>query len=192
MKRNSKGFTLIELMVVVAILSVLATMVAGGLAGTKGRGEEGQVRTDAGTVYGAMQNFNNQSRSRVWPEDTLSADAASITYQGFSIATGYLTAIGISFSGGSSSNFTTPGWSATTYVRKVDGGIATATFVPDFLAQKPDSIRLNTQVGSGFTYPEYLWLLKRGTTLDDSGRSMQIWKLNDARTSYEKIYPRID
>lgn len=189
---DNKGFTLIELMVVVAILSVLATLVAGGVQGTKGRGEESQVRLDAGTVFTAMQNYQNQSRESAWPEDTLPADATSITYQNTSIAAAYVAAISVTFTSGASSNYTTPGWFVSTHVRKVDGTITDAFFVPDFLAQRPDSIRLMTKAANGSTYPEYIWLLKKGTLLDDRGRSIQVWKLTDDRDKYIKIYPRVD
>ena len=100
---RDKGFTLIELMVVVAILSVLSTMVITGITGTQPKGEISTIKSDAATVYMAAQNFNASSRTREWPEDNLIwTGNNSYWYIGSTIPKTFVASIGFLPSSGAS------------------------------------------------------------------------------------------
>ncbi len=68
---NSRGFTLVELMVVVSILAVLMAIVVPAIGGTKEQSVEGTVKSDADAVGKAVSNFNNKSIKPAFPEQSL-------------------------------------------------------------------------------------------------------------------------
>jgi len=71
---SQKGFTLMELLVVVAILGVLMAVVGAAVTGIKSQSTDGQVKTDAKATQTAVDNYNNKSISTgKFPEVALSA-----------------------------------------------------------------------------------------------------------------------
>lgn len=56
-RRGQRGFTLIELMVVMAILAVLAAVVIPAVSGTTDVSEDASVKSDASAVSTAMNNY---------------------------------------------------------------------------------------------------------------------------------------
>ena len=71
-----KGFTLVELMVVVSILAVLMAIVVPAVGGTKEQSVEGQVKSDGDAVGKGVSNFNNKSIKPAFPEASLLDHAA--------------------------------------------------------------------------------------------------------------------
>ncbi len=191
--KDISGFTLIELLVVVAILSLLAAIVVAGVTGTRSRGETAQVKTDAATTFFAAQNFNISSRAGEWPEENLIwTGSDSYWYAGEIIPRSFVANIGFSPSSGASQAVTTHSvikFSATTDVKQTSGIIAIASFVPDFLNEKPYSTKATASTATGML-PEYLWLFRKGSAgLDEPGRSVQVYKLNANKDTYERVYP---
>ncbi len=58
MKRGQKGVTLIELMVVMGVLAVLASIIMPAVTGTKQLSQDSQVKQDATTTQAAVSDFN--------------------------------------------------------------------------------------------------------------------------------------
>ncbi len=76
--RREKGFTLIELMVVMAILGVLATMVFPTVTGVKTGGEGAAGKGDAKEVENAVGNYNtSDSGANPWPESSITCGSAT-------------------------------------------------------------------------------------------------------------------
>ncbi len=60
LKKNKKGFTLIELIVVVAIIAILAAIAVPQFAGMQKVARQGVANADASAVAGAINVFNAQ------------------------------------------------------------------------------------------------------------------------------------
>ena len=76
MLKKQKGFTLMELLVVVAIMGVLMAVVGAAVTGIKSSSVDGQVQSDAKATQTATDNYNNKSiNTGQFPDTT--PDAAS-------------------------------------------------------------------------------------------------------------------
>lgn len=180
----SRGFTLMEMMVVVAILGVLMAIVAPAVTGTKGASVEGQAKSDATATQTATDNFNNKSvKSGQFPELALSATharygdvfkvGATANWDGSNVhlilknqtSASETLAATITKPGSTSTvpRRTAVDFSATTQVFDSSGSVKTSTFVPDFLLKEPSSLILKgtetASLGStNNTFEAYLWL----------------------------------
>lgn len=59
--RNRKGFTLIELMVVIVVIGILAAMAIPNFTSMKDRAKESEVQSNAHTVQLAVEDFSVQN-----------------------------------------------------------------------------------------------------------------------------------
>jgi len=67
--KTAKGFTLVELLVVMAILGVLTTLIAGGFRTAQLRGRDAQRKSDLKEIANALAIF--QSDHGIYPSDSL-------------------------------------------------------------------------------------------------------------------------
>ena len=79
MKLNKKGFTLIELMIVVAIIGILAAIAIPKFADLIGKSKEGATKGSLSSVRGALQIYYGDNEGS-FPTDTLSCLTASGKY----------------------------------------------------------------------------------------------------------------
>ncbi len=205
--KGSKGFTLMELMVVVAILGVLMAIVAPAVTGTKSASLESQTKSDADAVQKATDNFNNKSiKSGAFPELALSVTGATNPYadvyavgtagagvtlldkNGSAKGTGETLATVITKSGSAATvaKRMVIDFSATTDIYDANGSVKTAIFVPDFLMKSPSSIPLKGDEtkalgDTGNTYEEFLWLYQVNSpgSIQES-RNVEIYRMTKA------------
>jgi type IV pilus assembly protein PilA len=72
-KKSEKGFTLIELMIVIAIIGILAAIAIPQFSAYKSRGYMASVKSDTKNLYTAIAAYmgDNPGASPVYPADTL-------------------------------------------------------------------------------------------------------------------------
>ena len=68
MSRRSEGFTLIELMIVVAIIGVLAAITIPRFGVLARKGEEGSTKGKMGAIRSALIIYNAKNEG-IWPDD---------------------------------------------------------------------------------------------------------------------------
>lgn len=75
--RNNKGFSLVELMVVVAIIGILATMSVGQIQKQIAKSRQGEAKTNLASIYTSMKTFNAEFGAY-----TTSFPASGINFEG--------------------------------------------------------------------------------------------------------------
>ena len=216
-KRGEKGFTLVELMVVMGIMAILASIVVPAISGTKQLSQDTQVQQDASAVETAVGNYNadanaaerfttdntsvmgestNMTVSSRWPED--------------SIATAYSGEFPESVGTESNeiSSVTIKGLDGTVlYQTGGTTGYKLADFVEDY-----NAIDMMDLAGGGYLteepkgyssifsasepYHNYLWMLEKVASGEgtDTGRVVAIFSLTEISGSstidltYKKVY----
>ena len=77
-KRGKKGFTLIELMIVIAIIGILAAIAIPQFSAYKMRGYIATVKSDAKNAYTAIQAYLGDNPGVVAPGDTIGTGGGGI------------------------------------------------------------------------------------------------------------------
>jgi prepilin-type N-terminal cleavage/methylation domain-containing protein len=76
--KKEKGFTLIELMVVVAIIAILAAVVASQVADTTGTARSASKKTDVNAVQSAVDRWFTDNSDFPWVNWTVSTDGVDL------------------------------------------------------------------------------------------------------------------
>jgi len=189
LRELQKGFTLMELLVVVAIIAVLMGIVSAAVSGTKSQSVEGQVKSDGKATQTAVDNFNNKSiNTGLFPEkdpDTVVTTGSASNFHiyadvfavGSEAGGNVLLRRKSDDKGARLSDKVTPSGGGTAVFRRrfmdftsvtstydADGVPKTSQFVPDFLLKNPTSLKLKgdetKELGTtGNIFEEYIWVL---------------------------------
>ncbi len=184
------GFTLLEVMIVMAIMGVLMTIVVPRVSGTKTASLESQVKADGHNVQTGINNYNTHAiAENSWPEQPLGTKYA------YSSGAGSATlAPGDKVVLVDKSSAITPDptvyleikWDAQTNTWNPNGSVGTAQFLPDYILNLPESSALQNDEGvtdsTGKKLYEVLWLMKKNQAgAASEGRALEVYRL----TSYD-------
>ncbi len=61
LKRAQKGFTIIELLIVIAIIAILATLVLTNFQGAQAKGRDATRNTDVNSMYQKLEEYHNEN-----------------------------------------------------------------------------------------------------------------------------------
>lgn len=199
---GQRGFTLLELMIAMAILAVLMSIVAPRLSGSRGVSVDSQIKSDAQNVQTAINNFNNKAnRSNTWPDQALGTTYAySATTGSKTLATGdkvVLASKGAAIAPDATA-YVELNWATNASIWLSDGSVADAIFLPDFITKMPDSATLQNDEGitdsTGAKLREVLWLLKKSQVgTENESRTLEVYRLNSYDSSsrtivYERLF----
>ncbi len=191
----SRGFTLVELMVVMAILGVLAAVVVPAVSGTKQVSKDSQVKSDATTAQNGLSSYNTDANtaellttttenilgasatmviSNVWPEQNINDGyAAEFPLAAGSAANTVNELVFVDAKTYDGTAITTAAVFAANYNAVLIDTLASGGYIPN----EPTSI--DSTFNSTKPYHNYLWLAKKLPVGSDTdgGRALEVFKL---------------
>lgn len=203
-KKGSRGFTLVELMVVMSIISVLMSVVFPAVTGTRSVSSGTQTAQDAQSVQSGLETFNNKSaRAKQFPDEAINASAYANEFStAVALTLTFKDKNGVATTVDSTTHKAIK-WTAETDVWQADGSVATMQFVPSFVLKIPDSYILQGNETKALTtnvINEFLWVTRvNNSGKDDEGRTVEVFRLTTATLTgaalaagnalaYEQVY----
>ncbi len=92
-KKDQKGFTLIELMIVIAIIGILAAIAIPQFSAYRGRSYMAAVKSDAKNALTAVTMYMTDNPGVVPPAETIASEQTGATYKGARASKGSSIAI---------------------------------------------------------------------------------------------------
>lgn len=217
-KRGQKGFTLIELMVVMAIMAILAAIVIPSVSGTKQVSLDSQVVQDATSVETAVNNFNTDSQlaelltttpravlsenttqvtSSKWPELNITDNLTREFPTTIGTAENTVAAVIIKDDDGTTVLYQTGGTTGqklADFVSAYNAADITTLVSSGYLQEKPNGF--DATFSADKPYHNYLWLLKKTEVAygGSGGRVVEVFCLTTISTAtadtltYQRIY----
>ena len=191
-----KGFTLIELIVVIAIIGILVAIVVPSVAGTKTLSVAAQVDGDGRETQTGVDSYHNRSTIRdQWTEQpfgTTSPDPAGGSRKFLDLDGNTILNVTITHRELKTN--------AQTTVWQDDGTVLRVSFVPGFLLKVPSSFILDNDEGLtdsfGNALSEFLWTLVLNEVGSEAeNRVAAIYRLDSTETDLSgnvvAVYQRV-
>ena len=106
-KKDQKGFTLIELMIVIAIIGILAAIAIPQFTKYRARGYMATARSDAKNAYTAVITYMSDNPGALNPAEVILGGVQGVTYDAVRASTGVTITITAGAAGANPGNVTT-------------------------------------------------------------------------------------